>query len=359
MVGSTILHTATAVPAHVLDQDEVKRSLCEVLGLPPKRLRPVLGLFDNALVDRRYSVLPLPELRLRRSLSHTTAIYRDHAIRLGCEVAARCLGEAGIAPDAIDLVITVSCTGIMIPSLDAHLANHLGLRADIKRLPITELGCVAGAAALGRAHDFLVGRPGGHVLVVAVELPTLSFQHEDVTVPQLVSTALFGDGAAAAILTGAARVSGDGAGAAGVSILATRSHLFADSTDALGFDLRDDGFHVLLAKDLPERLRRDFAQVVGDVLAAADLRRDDLTSFVLHPGGRRILSALAEALQIERAHMQPSWDVLRDSGNVSSAAVLFVLDRWLRRQRPTARAYGLLAAFGPGLTAEMCLLQWN
>lgn len=356
MVIPTIVQTSTVVPPYPLDQEEVKRSLCEVLALPENKLRPVLALFDNALVDRRYSVLPLSLLRSRRSLTETTLVYREHAVALGREVARKCLEEANVPPEAIDLVITVSCTGIMIPSLDAHLANDLGLRADVKRLPITELGCVAGAAALCRAHDFLVGHPEAHVLVVSVELPTLSFQQEDVSVPQLVSTALFGDGAAAAIIRARTREPQPNDRA---SILATRSHLFPDSLEALGFDLRDDGFHVLLAKDLPERLQRDLAGIVNEVLVAADLDRADLTSFVLHPGGRRILSALEKALAIDRAHVQPSWDVLRDTGNVSSAAVLFVLDRWLRDQRPPAQSYGLLGAFGPGLSAELCLLQWN
>jgi alkylresorcinol/alkylpyrone synthase len=208
---------------------------------------------------------------------------------------------------------------------------------------------------LGRAHDFLLERPKAHVLIVAVELPTLSFQQEDVSVAQLVSTALFGDGAAAVLLAGAA-VS---ASARGARVLTTRSHLFPDSTDALGFDLREDGFHVVLAKDLPERLQRDFATVLGDVLNEVGLARHDLTSFLLHPGGRRILNALADVLHIPAGQMAPSWDVLRDHGNVSSAAIYFVLDRWMRGPAPLPDSHGLLCAFGPGLTADLCVLQWN
>jgi alkylresorcinol/alkylpyrone synthase len=188
---------------------------------------------------------------------------------------------------------------------------------------------------------------------VAVELPTLSFQHDDISTAQLVSTALFGDGAAAALLTGQAR------SGSGVSILDTTSHLFPDTLDALGFELRDDGFHVLLAKDLPERLRGGLARVVDGLLSRVQLRREDLRSFVLHPGGQRILAALEDALGIARPYLQPSWDVLRDHGNVSSAAVLFVLDRWLRTNRPASGTSGLLGAFGPGLSTELCVLRWN
>lgn len=348
-----ILQTAVAVPEHQLEQDAVKRSLCDVMALPPEQMKGVMALFDHALVERRHSVLPLDRLRQRRGLGETTAIYADHAIRLGKEVAARVLAESRVPAEAIDLVITVSCTGIMIPSLDAHLANALGFRADVKRLPITELGCVGGAAALCRAHDFLLGHPRGHVLIVAVELPTLSFQHDDVSVAQLVSTALFGDGAAAVVLGGREDPE------IGPTILGTRSHLFPESTEALGFDLRDDGFHVLLAKDLPQRLHGSLCGVVDRLLEETRLTRADLTRFVLHPGGRKILNAIEAALGIDRPQAQPSWDVLREHGNTSSAAVIFVLDRWMRGPRLPARVHGLLAAFGPGLSAELCVLRWN
>jgi alkylresorcinol/alkylpyrone synthase len=353
MATPTILQTATAVPAHLLTQESVKQNLCQLLPLPEQRRPALLAMFDHALVSTRHSVLPLGKLRERRTLTETTAVYREHAVQLGREVADRCLTEAGVPAQAIDLVITVSCTGIMIPSLDAHLANELDFRPDVKRMPITELGCVAGAAALGRAYDFLRGHPDAHVLVVAVELPTLSFQHDDLSLAQLVSNALFGDGAAAALLSGSARAR------SGAAILEVESHLFRDSLDALGFELRDDGFHVLLAKDLPERLRGGLCRVVDRVLERAHLGRQDLTSFVLHPGGRRILHALEEALGIDRPSMQPSWDVLRDHGNVSSAAILFVLDRWLRTRRPRSGDHGLLAAFGPGLSMELALLKWS
>jgi alkylresorcinol/alkylpyrone synthase len=350
MGAPTIVQTATAVPAHVLSQQSVKE-LCEQMPLPAGRRPLVMALFDHAQVETRSCVMPFEQLRERRSLSETMAVYRQHAVRLGLEVVERCLADARVPARAVDLLITVSCTGIMIPSLDAHLANRIDFRPDIKRLPITELGCVAGAAALGRAYDFLRGHPDGHVLVVAVELPTLSFQRDDVSLAQLVSTAIFGDGAAAVLLKG--RPPG------GASILEVESHLFPDSLDAIGFELRDDGFHVLLAKDIPDRLRGGLLRVVDSVLRRADLVRSDLTSFVMHPGGRNILCALQETLGIPPRALQPSWDVLREYGNMSSAAVLVVLDRWFRKHRPAPGTFGLLGAFGPGLSMELCVLEWT
>jgi alkylresorcinol/alkylpyrone synthase len=243
----------------------------------------------------------------------------------------------------------------MIPSLDAHLVNELGFRPDVRRLPITGLGCVGGAAALARAHDFLVGFPEARALVVAVELPSLSMQRADLSLANLVSTAIFGDGAAAALLDGGAV----GQGTSGVRILETLAHIFPESTWALGFDLQDDGFHSVLSKDVPMLLKSEIARLVRVLAQRRGLSRDELSCFVLHPGGRKILAFAEEELGLRRDDTQPSWDVLRGFGNQSSASVLFVLHEWLTKRQPAAGAHGILAAFGPGLSTEMLLLKWS
>jgi alkylresorcinol/alkylpyrone synthase len=350
-----IVSTATAVPAHAATQDEVKARLAEVFDLPERRRDAAFELFDNAAVGRRYSVEPVAALGRARSLGEIQERYREHAIALGREVAAQAMAGAGITSADVDLVISVSCTGIMIPSLDAYLANELGFRPDVRRLPLTELGCVGGAAALGRAHDFLVGFPDARVLVVAVELPSLSLQRADLSVGNLVSTALFGDGAAAAVLTGGRASNGHPT----VRILETISHLFPQSTGALGFDLKDDGFHSVLSKDVPYLLRTEIARLVRLLAERRGLTRDDLSCFVLHPGGRKILDVVEAELGLTRGDTQPSWDVLRGYGNQSSASVLFVLHEWLTKRRPAQGAHGILAAFGPGLSTEMLLLEWS
>ncbi len=349
---ATITHSAIAVPGHELPQDKVTRALAGLLPFAPERLAAVMAVFDNAAVTRRFSALPLEQLCVRRGLSETMAIYRDEAVRLGQRVAEECLARASLPAHDVDLIIAVSCTGFMLPSLDAYLANAMGMRRDVRRLPITELGCVAGAAALARAHDFLTGHPHGKVLIVSVELPTLSFQQTDASWANLVSTALFGDGAAAVLVTG-------GDAPIGAGIVDVQSHLFPNTLDTLGFDLRDDGFHVVLAKELPALLRAQLADVVDGFLARTGVRRDQLSSALLHPGGRKILNAVEEGLGIERARTQPSWDVLRDYGNMSSASILFVLHNWLHQQHPAAGSHGLVAGLGPGLTAELLLLRWN
>ncbi len=350
--GSAIMAVATALPEHRLPQTRVRQVVSDMVDGSATRREAVGKLFDHACVDTRFSVLPLELLSRPRTLSATTALYRESAIALGRRATAACLREAAVDARAVDMVITSSCTGFMIPSFDAYLAEDLGFRADIRRVPLTELGCLGGGAALAQAHEFLSGHPEAHVLILSVELPTLSFQGADSRTEQLVSTVLFGDGAAAALMTGA-RLASE------LRILDSRSHRFPHSVGMLGFDLHDDGLHVVLAKELPDILRVQLAPVVDGLLAKAGIARGDLRSCVLHPGGKAILLSIEQALGLARSCTQPSWDVLREYGNQSSAGVLFVLERWTRQHRPHAGSHGLLAAFGPGLSAELCLLQWN
>ena len=349
-----IASTVTAVPRYSATQAQVKARMREVLDLPARRLDAAMEFFDHAAVERRFSVEPIERLGVSRSVGDIQDRYREHAFGLGRKVAREALARADVAAADIDLIVTTSCTGIMIPSLDAYLVDDLGLRPDVRRLPITELGCAAGASALARARDFLVGFPDAHALVIAVELPSLSMQRADLSPANLVSTAIFGDGAAAAVLSG-----GDVASGGTVAILETLSHIWPRSTYALGFDLKDDGFHSVLSKDVPTLLKSEIAALVRALAARRGLGREQLSSFVLHPGGRKILGFVEEELGLSRADTQPSWDVLRDYGNQSSASVLFVLDEWLTRRRPAAGTHGVLAAFGPGLTSEMLLLGWN
>jgi alkylresorcinol/alkylpyrone synthase len=347
---ATIGPTAVAVPAHVLSQEAVKRAVAAMVPLRAQRLEAVMALFDGAGVERRYSVLPVEALHDPRDLTETMHVYRTQALELARRVARQCLEEAELGPAAVDLIITVSCTGVMLPSLCAFLANDLGLRADVRRLPVTELGCMGGAAALSLARDFIAGHPGANVLVVAVELPTLSFQRHDLSPANLISTAIFGDGAAATLLTGRS--------IEGARILDTRSHLFPRTLDALGFDLGHDGFHVVLGRELPGLVRANIAALVDGLLQRNGVQREQLSAFVLHPGGRKILDAVEDQLRLRPEDTQPSRDVLRTYGNVSSATVLFVLQEWTRR-RPPSGAYGLLGAFGPGFSSELAVLQWT
>src|ERR1700683_422798 len=196
---STIIATATAVPEFTITRDDVKYYMGRVFDIPERKLEAMMSIVDNAQVHKRYAIFPIDYTVEPRPLSKTNQEYMEHAVKLGREAAEKCLGRAGLRPDEVDLIITVSCTGFMIPSLDAHLINLMGFRSDVRRMPFTELGCAAGAMALARAADHLKAYPGGNALVIAVELPTLTFQRKDISQANLISSVLFGDGAAAVI----------------------------------------------------------------------------------------------------------------------------------------------------------------
>lgn len=346
----TIAATATATPPFVLDREQVKEAVAGIFALSPRRLAALMAIHDHAQVDQRYSVFPLEHLIRPRSLTEKTQEYRKHAVSLGSRAAHDCLDRAGLLPADVDLLISVSCTGYMVPSLDAYLVQELGFRSNVRRLPITELGCVGGAAALSLAADFVRAFPNAHVLVVAVELSSLAFQPDDLSDANLISCALFGDGAAAALVTGR--------DVAGARVLDTESCLIPDSLDAMGFDLTDTGFHMVLSKDVPDILGRDIRRLADGILTRNGLDLRQLSVFVLHPGGKKILECVEEALDLRREATQPSWDVLRGYGNLSSATIIFVLDEWLRRRRPAVGEYGIAVGFGPGVSAELLLLQW-
>jgi alkylresorcinol/alkylpyrone synthase len=363
-----ITSVATAVPAFSATQDQVKAAFGPLFAIEGRRLDAAMALFDHAEVATRHSVLSLEEIVQPRSLTEAMRLYATHARALGERVARDCLSAAAMPAEALDLIVSVSCTGVMIPSVDAFLMDALGTRRDVVRLPITELGCVGGAASVARASDYLRAHPGARALVIAIELPSLSLQRRDVSMDNLVASALFGDGAAAVLMAGddtpeavAARA-GTGKSPPGgrrpIRVVDTLCYTRADSTDALGFDLHEDGFHAVLAKQVPAIVRADLYQQVRRLVDRAKVDVSALGAYVLHPGGKRILGAAEEALGLSREHTQPSWDVLRDYGNQSSASVLFVLERWMTGRRPARGTCGVMAAFGPGLTTELSLLEW-
>ena len=348
--AATIAATATAAPPHTLTHDDVKTYIRKVFDVEERRLDAMMAVIDNAQVHTRHAIFPVDYIVQPRSLGQTSVEYREHAVILGRQAAEACLMKAGMAPADVDMIITVSCTGFMIPSLDAHLINLMGFRSDVRRVPLTELGCAAGAMALSRAWEFVRAFPEKTVLIVSVELPTLTFQRGDLSQANLISCVLFGDGAAAAVVTGRE--------ASGPRILDATTYTFPQSLDAMGFDLRETGFHIVLSKDVPQMIRDKIRHVVDAFLDRRGLTRDAMAAFILHPGGQKLLAYVEEQLGLCRCDTQLSWDVLGQYGNLSSATILFVLDAWLTKKTMDPGDYGLAAAFGPGFSAELLLLQW-
>ncbi|MBI4460103.1 MAG: type III polyketide synthase [Acidobacteria bacterium] len=344
------MSTATAVPSCSIGREEVKTYMKQVFSIEASRLDAMMAVIDNSQVKQRYCIHPVDTIVQPRPLAQISQEYQEHSIRLGRKVATDCLERAGMRPTDIDMIVTVSCTGVMIPSLDAYLINDLGFRPDVRRLPITELGCAAGAAALAKASEFIRAFAGSTVLVIAVEIPSLTFQRGDVSQANLISTVLFGDGAAAAVVTGRP--------ACGPQIVGTDSYLFPHSLDAMGFDLKDNGFHIVLSKDVPQLIRDRIKGLLTGFLARYNLTKEQLSAFIVHPGGQKLLLYMEEELGLSRCDTQLSWDVLSEYGNLSSASVLFVLHECLKKRKIGSGEYGLMAAFGPGFSSEMLLLRW-
>jgi alkylresorcinol/alkylpyrone synthase len=339
------------VPEHVVTIDDAKEYFPKAFELDSRRLAVVHSILENARIQKRHMLFPLDYTITPRPLDKTMCEYKTYSIEFGRCVAQEALDAAGLTPADIDLIITVSCTGMIIPSLDAYLANLMDFRSDIKRMPITELGCAAGAAALGRAHDYIRAFPEANVLIVAVELASLTLQRDDASLANLVSCCLFADGAAAAVLTGRE--------ARGLQIIGSRSHLIPNSLDAMGFDLRSSGLHIVLSKDVPELIRDQIVAITDKLFVVNGLSRDDIKFFLLHPGGQKLLTFIEQELVLSPAQTETSWRVLSDYGNLSSATVFFVMKEFLAQAPPAHGTRGLLAAFGPGFSTEMALLEWN
>lgn len=347
----TIAATATALPPYTITRDDVKYYMGRVFDIPDRRLEAMMSIVDNAQVHQRYSIFPIEYTVEPRPLSKTNNEYMEHAVKLGRQAAEECLERAGLRPDEVDLIITVSCTGFMIPSLDAHLINLMGFRSNVRRMPFTELGCAAGAMALARAADYLKAHLGENVLIIAVELPSLTFQRKDISQANLISSILFGDGAAAVVVTGKEQK--------GPKILVSETYTFPDSLDAMGFDLRDSGFHILLSKDVPEMIGAKIKGLMDGFLERHGRTQKDIKGWILHPGGARLLGNVEKELGLCKCDTAPSWEILSNVGNLSSATILFILQEWLEKRPLNAGEYAVAAAFGPGFSAEFLLLQWN
>lgn len=336
----------TALPGYELPSELMKSKLEEIYGDDPHLVRKLRRVVDSTGVATRRMCAPVEYIERPRRLAETSRSYLEFGVPLAEAAARQALERARVDADQVDLLVVTSCTGVPIPGIDADLVENLGLRRDVTRLPITQMGCAGGAIGLSRAADILRGR-GGVALTVSVELPTLTFQRDDRSMANLVSTVIFGDGAAAAVLS---------TGREGpLEFLASGCYQFPESRYLMGFELADGGFHIVLDKAVPGLIREGFPPVLSRFLAAHDLPSDRLAFHAIHPGGAKILDGIEDALGLPTGGLSESRAALRDVGNLSSATVLFVLERVLRRDDLRPGTTGLLAAFGPGFGAEMQL----
>ncbi len=356
---SVLLATEVAFPEHRVSQEEVTDHIgrwLEDAGRDARRIRAILA---NAGVAERHAVLSPDELFRPRDLGERNALYTQHAPRLAEQATRRVLERLDLSSECIDLVTSVSCTGFMIPSLDAHLANRLPLNSRIRRMPLTLLGCAGGAMGLSHAHDHLGAHPAACGLVVAVELASLSFQSTDHSMAHLVSSALFGDGAGACILVGEASPLLRGRTDVVPRIRSTATCFFHASLEAMGFDVRTTGFHMILDARIPAFLAETIWPEVERFLAENGLEVGDVEHWLVHPGGRRILDTVEACLARGPQVLATSRRVLREHGNLSSASILALLRTFADEGGARTGERGLILAFGPGFNAELLLVEWG
>jgi alkylresorcinol/alkylpyrone synthase len=353
-----IASAASAFPKHYYSQKVLLERLQDFWGDRLKNPLMLARLHRNVTVDGRYLAIPAEQYLDIKTWGQANDIWIRVAQELGEQALCVALHNAGLKTADLGALLFTTVTGVASPSIDALLINRMGLPANIRRTPIFGLGCVAGAAGIARAADYVRAYPRQAAAVVSVELCSLTLQREDLSVANLISSGLFADGAAAVIVTGAEFASEGGPEIAGPKILATRSVFYPSTEEMMGWNISEKGFRILLSTEVPTLIRENLGRDVDAFLADHGHKRSDLKSFVLHTGGPKVLDASADALGLHNGELDASWDCLRKVGNLSSASVLCVLEDVMKNRRPEPGALGLLAAMGPGFCSELVLLQW-
>jgi alkylresorcinol/alkylpyrone synthase len=343
---------ATALPQYYYPQAELIEAFRRHWGDRLERFGILERLHAATQVDGRYLVAPL-EAYPFESFGDANDRWIEASLKLGEKAVCCAIQRSGVSPDQIGAFFFVSITGIASPSIDARLINTMGLNTRMKRIPIFGLGCVAGAAGLARAADYVKAYPKEVALLLSVELCSLTVQQDDLSAANLISTGLFGDGAAAVIVAGA-EVQNE----SGPTIVATRSVFYPDTEYVMGWDISEKGFKIVLSRDVPEVVLNNLGGDADEFLADNGLTREDIGSWVIHTGGPKVLEATEKALGLSHDDLAASWDCLRKTGNLSSASVLFVLEEVMRNRRPAPGTWGVLAAMGPAFCSELLLLRW-
>jgi alkylresorcinol/alkylpyrone synthase len=339
---SRLLGLKSAVPPYVVKQSDAALYASKLFSGVPEIAR-MIPVFANTGIETRYSCVPIDWYLGDHGWTDRTALYVSNAVDLLEEVTRKLLEQTGLKADQLDGIVLVSTTGVATPSLDALLVERMQLRRDIQRLPIFGLGCAGGVIGLSRAAQLARAEPGSKILYLAVELCALTFRKNDISKSNIVAAALFGDGAAGAILS----TDGDGpeVGAAG-------EYTWPDSLDVMGWDMAEDGLKARFATSIPGLVARDFRKLLGEFLARHDIPRDEIDAFACHPGGAKVLDALEDAMDMQRGDLKDSRDVLKNFGTMSAVTVLFVAERMRLMGQQT-----LLTALGPGFSAAFLMLD--
>lgn len=340
-------------PYHV-DQKEIVGVVRNLFGGEYDDIERLLKVFGNGQIEGRYFAAPLEWFEQERGLEEKNDLYIKEAVRMGSRAVTRCLEESGTAKEEVDAFIFVSSSGMSTPTIDARIMNELRMPLHIKRIPLWGLGCAGGASGISRAHDYCRAYPDANVLVLCLELCSLTFQRSDTSKSNLIGTSLFADGAACALITGEnAAPSGTG-----FFVEDTQSTLMQDSEDVMGWDVKDEGLHVVFSRDIPKIIENWLKPNVDLFLEKLGKNSDDIIHFIAHPGGKKVLSAYEKSLGMATGKTDISRKVLAEYGNMSSPTVLYVLKEFIDKQ-PEIGEEGLLTALGPGFSSEMLWLKWG
>lgn len=343
---------ASAFPSHTYSQQTIATALTSVWQDQLQRPESLDRIHRNTGVDQRHLVLPLQDYLAVETWGKANNIWIDAALDLGSSAICRAITPFGLKPKDIDALFFVTVTGVASPSIDARLVNRMGLSPNIKRNPIFGLGCVAGVAGTARAADYVRAFPEHIAVVLSVEICSLTWQRDDVTAANVISTGLFGDGAAAVVVAGAQT------GLPGPHVIDTCSSFYPNTERVMGWDISERGFQIVLSPDVPKVIEENLRRDVDEFLARHQLTRSNISSWIIHTGGPKVLDAVSNALELKPGDLDASWECLRQVGNLSSASVLVVLQDYLANRRGEPGTYSVMAAMGPGFCSELVLLRW-
>jgi alkylresorcinol/alkylpyrone synthase len=349
---TTLAAVSAVLPEHRYPQDEITEYFAQLCLGPDADHRLVRRLHENCQVGYRHLVRPLHSYGELASFGAANDAFIAGAVELGSAAVQGALQSAGLVPADVDAIFFTTVTGVAAPSIDARIAAGVGLRTDVKRVPMFGLGCVAGAAGIARMHDYLLGHPDEVAVLLSVELCSLTLQRDDRSMANLVACGLFGDGASAVVATGAAREH------AGPRVIDSRSHLYPNSLRTMGWDVGASGLKIVLDAGVPDLVRTYLPDDLRALLAAHELRISDVSTWVSHPGGPKVIEAISEALGLKPDALELTWRSLAAVGNLSSSSVLHVLRDTLLDRPPAPGTAGVLMAMGPGFCSELVLLRW-